>query len=44
MFSKCSPSVLDPTVVLFLIHFKRKYLAFRFLKVIQDDLLEGRRV
>lgn len=41
---KYGPSVLGPTVILFLILFKREDLAFESLKVIQDDLLEGRRV
>lgn len=40
---KCGPSVHGPTVVLCLIHFERKDVAFELLNVIQGDLLEGRR-
>lgn len=39
---KHGPSFLGPTATLLLIHFEREDLAVELLKVIQDDLLEGR--
>lgn len=40
---KCGPSGFGPTVFLFLIDFKRQDLVLKLLKMIHNDLLEGKR-